>query len=587
VKDRGRLLKLAWLGGIWMASAVIAVGETPPPEVYDRLPVREVTVFKDGHAFLLHEGQMETDSQGNVTLGRLPRPVLGTFWPFTTGSVKLTGVVAGRRRVAIERTALNLGDLLRANVGKRVLISEPFGKESQTTWEAVIAGFPERSSEELEHTNPPDADPRLPQKSDLVLLRTDRGTKVMPIARILDVTFLDQMVEKSSGEEWRDALTLRLDGAPANGRADVGLVYLQLGLRWIPSYRVTLEEMGRARVELEATLINELVDLKGADVHLAIGVPSFTFADEVDPISLKSTVARLASLAGADSQFMSLSNTIMSQQISLPARTGAQREAGPTLELGPALEAPGRTEDLYLFTLTGVTLEKGQRMTVPLASATLDYVDIYTVNVPFAVPPEIVDNLNSEQRREVARLLSRPRAVHKARLTNRGPHPLTTAPALIIKDGRPLGQGLMTYTPVGGEVDLEITTAVGLQVRKEEQETGRTPTALHLNSTEFMRIDLAGKLILKNFMDRSARLIVTRYALGKFDSVGQNGVVTDGSPFDDELMLEAAGTASWWARFSWPWWWASVNGLGRARWDATLDPGAETELNYQWHYYWH
>lgn len=102
------------------------------------------------------------------------------------------------------------------------------------------------------------------------------------------------MVEKSADEERRDSLTLQLEGAPANGRTEVGLAYLQLGLRWIPSYRVTLDETGKARVELQATLINELVDLAGADVHLAIGVPSFKFADDVDPISLRSTVARLA-----------------------------------------------------------------------------------------------------------------------------------------------------------------------------------------------------------------------------------------------------------------------------------------------------
>ena len=44
-----------------------------------RIPVKEITVFKDGHAFLLHSGKMPVDSAGNVVLDALPQPVLGTF----------------------------------------------------------------------------------------------------------------------------------------------------------------------------------------------------------------------------------------------------------------------------------------------------------------------------------------------------------------------------------------------------------------------------------------------------------------------------------------------------------------------------
>ena len=47
------------------------------------LPVREVTVFKDGHALVLHEGRLPTNADGGVTLDNLPMPVLGTFWPYS------------------------------------------------------------------------------------------------------------------------------------------------------------------------------------------------------------------------------------------------------------------------------------------------------------------------------------------------------------------------------------------------------------------------------------------------------------------------------------------------------------------------
>jgi len=53
-----------------------------PLEALAQMPVKEVTVFKDGHAMVLHEGEMPTDADGNVLLDYLPTPLLGTFWPY-------------------------------------------------------------------------------------------------------------------------------------------------------------------------------------------------------------------------------------------------------------------------------------------------------------------------------------------------------------------------------------------------------------------------------------------------------------------------------------------------------------------------
>jgi hypothetical protein len=79
---------------------------TPNALAFAKLPVREVTVFKDGHAFVVHQGVLPTDADGNVIMDYLPTPVIGTFWPYATGKdVKLTGVVAGRQLIKTERTA--------------------------------------------------------------------------------------------------------------------------------------------------------------------------------------------------------------------------------------------------------------------------------------------------------------------------------------------------------------------------------------------------------------------------------------------------------------------------------------------------
>ncbi|MEZ0266661.1 MAG: hypothetical protein ACAI43_18180, partial [Phycisphaerae bacterium] len=90
--------------------ALNALAEAPTPVTgLARMPVREVTVFKDGHAFVLHAGKMPVDAGGHVTIDSVPNPVLGTFWPYSADKdARLTGVTAAAKRVTVERTALTV-----------------------------------------------------------------------------------------------------------------------------------------------------------------------------------------------------------------------------------------------------------------------------------------------------------------------------------------------------------------------------------------------------------------------------------------------------------------------------------------------
>jgi hypothetical protein len=183
---------------------------------------------------------MSTDAAGNVLLDHLPTPVIGTFWPYSGDkSAKLVGVTAARRRVLIEQTALTLRDLLETNVGAEVLVNE-----GTAPYPATIIGFPTRTSEELAATMPPLSPEPLPQKGNLILLKTAEGTKVVNADRIQDVKFLSKYKTALANEEFRNLLTLKLDwtGGKPEKAADVGIMYLQKGVRWIPNYPVTGEE---------------------------------------------------------------------------------------------------------------------------------------------------------------------------------------------------------------------------------------------------------------------------------------------------------------------------------------------------------
>jgi hypothetical protein len=569
--------------------------QAAPLSALARMPVKEITVFKDGHAFAMHQGKMPTDGAGNVLMDYLPTPVLGAFWPFSADkNVKLSAVVASQRKVLVERTSLSVRELIEGNIGAQAVITEvSAGREAAPiSYPATIAGVPVRSSKELEDTSPPNSPEMLPQKGNVVLLKTAEGTKVVPFERISDVTFKGEPKGLSANEEFRNLLTLKLEwpGTSWRSSADVGLFYLQRGLRWIPGYKVTIDGKGGAVVKLQATLINELTDLEDVTANLVIGVPTFAFADQIDPMALQQALAQLSPFFRPDSSGRQyLSNATMSQvasQRAYIAEPGAGAVAAPNL--GPEIAGSQRSEDLFIFTVKHITLKKGQRMVIPVQEFTLTYKDVYTLDVPFTPPPEVWRQLGSDRQGELARLMARPTVMHKIRLNNKSNFPLTTAPALIIRDDQVLAQGMMTYTAKGAETDLAITTAVDVSVKKTDKETGRAPNAVNWQGDQYMRVDLSGVLKLTNYRTEAVDLEVTRYVLGNMGEADHDGKASMVNVFEDGQYAPGGTTPYWWGWYNWPYWWGHFNGVGKIEWKLKLEPGADkaVELKYTWNYYW-
>ena len=131
-------------------------------------------------------------------------------------------------------------------------------------------------------------------------------------------------------------------------------------------------------------------------------------------------------------------------------------------------------------------------MVVPVTSFDLKYQDVFTVDIGFAPPPEVWRNFNNQQQSEIAKLFLAPKAMHKIRLTNSSKYPITTAPALILKGNQVLGQGMTTYTSIGGSLDLPITTAVDILVKKSDKETGRDHNAANWEGIDLREDQPAG-----------------------------------------------------------------------------------------------
>jgi len=574
--------------------ALGAIEDEPAHQAYEKLPIKEVTVFKDGHAYVLHEGQMSTNAKGNVLLDTLPDPVMGTFWAYSVQpDVTLSSVVSSQQNLDVEQVSLSIEDLIKGNVGKSVLIKEVNKNES---YQATILRILEETAPV--ETSAPAAvrdshgyympQPVVPQ-NPIVLLKAAEGIRALPVSQIQTVTFLDEVNDTVSRKQKKDTLTLQLDwkGKQPEPEAAVGMAYVQRGIRWIPSYRVDIDGNGKAVLKLQACMINELADLNDVKTHLVIGVPTFAFKEVVDPISFQEAVASLSSHFRSDnSTAYSFSNAIMSQRAMYPYESRSEPSPlGEQLNLGPELKGTEKSEDLFVFTVDHITLKKGQRLVMPLAEFTLSYEDVYKVDISFAPPLEMRQNFNNEQQLMLARLFHAPNAVHKIRIKNDSEYPLTTAPATILKEGRVLAQGMMTYTAIGNKGDLELTTAVNIGVKSSNEQISQTPNAANWNGHSFSKIEMRGTIELTNFSDKPVTLQVRRSVLGSMDEGSHDAVVKQmGNSYDGYVFEDAQPV--WWSWCSWPWWWYHFNTLGQADWTVELAPKESQTLTYNWHYFW-
>ncbi len=588
-----RVLAAVVAMGLALAAYPARAEKATPYNALAKMPVKEITIFKDGHAFVLHSGRMATDTAGNVVMDYLPAPVLGTFWPYSSDQGgKLRAVTASQRKLLIERTALNLRELIEANEGAEVIVTEtpasPAEKAVTPAYRATLLRVLEQSGEELEATSPPHSGERLPTKGEVVLLKTADGTKALPIGRIGDITFTGEHRTKLAHEEFRNALTLKLDwpeGKPQK-EAEVGLMYVQRGIRWIPNYKVTIDGKGNAAVKLQATLVNELADLEDVTAHLVIGVPTFYFKETVDPMSLQQRMAQLSQYfqENAQTQF-ALSNAIMTQHARM-SEVRAVPQGGGTIDLGPEVSGSEKSEDLFLFTIKHITLKKGQRMVLTVADYTVPYRDVYQLDIPLTPPPQVWQQIRNQQQAELAKLFTAPKVMHKIRLTNKSEYPFTTAPAMLVRNGKVLAQGLMTYSAIGAETDLELTTAVDVRVKKTDTETGRTPNAAVWQGDTYGRIDLKGQIELTHFGKQPVEIEVVRNVLGNVTESSDGGKVEMVNVFEDQNFAAAGGRPYWWGMYNWPWWWNHFNGVGRVVWTVKLEPGKTAQLSYTWNYYW-
>jgi len=589
---------------LWVLVAAASAAEVP--EVTPR--VTDVTVFKDGHALVMAKGAVEL-KDGWCRTREVPVPVLGTFWAFVAEEdARVDFLRAGLVDAKETKPCLSLDEIIQANVGKRAILVEQPKDAPPVPHEGVLRGILEHETEreaEATRTIPGSYDrwrgntpaehireTRLDEVralSSFVMLETKEGMELIQRANLRSISLLSlpPVTTRTETREVREiALHVVSKGKPLSGKHEVGMVYLQKGVRWIPNYHIELLEGGKAKLALQGTLINDLADLDNVNLGLVVGVPSFIMKDNISPVALREAGLSLSSYflppaprGGGGRQFDYLSNAMMSQ-VAMPS---APRQEG-AVGGGPDIPSEGQQEDLFLYRKTGISLKKGERAVVHLMEITVPYEDVYVWDIPAVPPMEMWRHVGSSEQQQLARSLTGAKAMHKIRLTNTGSTPWTTGPAAIFRDRTPLGQQLLTFTSVKNQVDVAITIATDLNTNKEEAEVERKHNALTVSGTSYSKITMHGKVTLTNFKDRPVRIVVKRQIIGAVAKASDDGKIRRANSTEDAILDLQGYPWYWW---NWPWWWLGLNPLSQVTWETSLEKGKSVTFDYDYSYYHH
>jgi hypothetical protein len=572
------------------------------------LKTERVIVFKDGYSLVIKRGTAITDKSGEVFTDDVPdAAVLGTFWAVPDEG-RLISMLAGWKLAKnSEEKQLPCAqpvEILLANKGRQAklelqdktlvygVIHEVFVDKTEAPVtpaqlemldlaplsataksKALLAAH---SIIRLAAATPTSEHTLTSISGAHFVLRADEGDVLLPVSAIRTIVVKDMKTTiAKTFSTARKTKRLSFKFEAAEKKQTLSIMYFRPGMRWIPTYRISLSdkpEKKTATARLQAELLNEADDLAEVPVDIVVGVPNFRFRGTPSPLTLE--VALRNALVEAAPVLMGngnqLSNAMFTQRAgefhnNQPRVKAAEQNA---VDLPGELTAGG-AQDLFVYNLPQITLGKSDRIAVPIFSADVPYRDVYTWDLH--VTKHDIDAAPSGAGLKSPLALSKNEVWHQIVLNNTTGLPWTTGAAMFMQGNQPLGQELLTYTPPKDEVRVPVTVSVDTRGSVAEKEVSRDLKALQWNGHSYARIDKELTLDLRNNKAIDIAAEITLRIGGKVDKASNYGLVT----------LSAFNAADWVQYHGDP----AVNNSSTVTWKINLKPGENFAPTATYHHY--
>ncbi|MFM7858398.1 MAG: hypothetical protein ACKO96_42385, partial [Flammeovirgaceae bacterium] len=240
---------------------IILLVSTFAAQAQQPLPLKKITVFKNGTCLLTREGR------AIVTEGvaRLPIPqevLLGGYWIGSLSGNSIQSLAFKNDKLEKKETAKEFWQLISGNIGKSVTIS--WTHKNDETLTGKILAF------EKQH--------------GLVKLKQDNGKITFVQAQTI---FRLDFSDEANTEFMKDSTFKMVLLKPEKQANEINLqqLSLQAGVNWVPSYLLKIKDEKNARLEMKAVIENGIEDITNAETELVVGSPQMYFGMRRDPIT--------------------------------------------------------------------------------------------------------------------------------------------------------------------------------------------------------------------------------------------------------------------------------------------------------------
>ena len=498
-------------------------------EAIAKSKIVSVGLFKNGLAVVKREVQIPQG--GTYRLDASPEPVHGSFWIESNAKVE----AAVKMREVETPVHVEGGMRLQQDLaGKTVTLT--FRNEKVAPLTGMLVKLAKPTAPEGMSA------PERPAYENFLVLKTAKGRLYINPADVMMVQTDDaddKIVQR------KPVLVLTVEKTAK--KPTVFVTYLTNGLAWAPSYRVDISDPKSLAIEMAAVIRNEMADLDDAEIKLISGFPSVEFANVTSPLSAHTTWTKFFNeVTHRDSQ---RDEGLFNQRMALTNNFVSNFDAAvrPKIDLGAT--PAGEGVDLHFESIGKRSLLRDEALSLSVGKAKADYERVIEWTVGTSTVSRKYAGGREQHKNEMWDVLL---------FKNPFPFPMTTAPALVVEDGRFNGQRTAYWTNVGEEAVLKITRSLSVRALSLEQEDGKPNEQVVVDDKKYTKVFLKGELVVSNHRKQAVKLHIRHAIRGAIQQI-------DGEPkrTTREESLE------------------DVNRVQDLVWVVTLQPGEEKRLTYK------